>query len=266
MLVKLYKYLSIWAMLIRLNIIKKMSYRANFVLTIIDSLVWFGITLTFFEVVYLHTNAIEGWSQREILVLVCVSEFIKSILFTFLIDGMVRIPRYINSADLDAHLLKPINARYLLSVREFDVGNLANLIPATMLFIYAVSGPEININPYNVLMFVIVLVLGVFACYSAWFMFISLSFWVKKDSEVNEMFLSILTLMKYPREIYKGAVGFVFSFVIPVVLASNVPVKVLTGSVSSADVLPLVGVTVIIFCCSEAIWRVGLRRYESASI
>ena len=67
-------------------------------------------------------------------------------------------------------------------------------------------------------------------------------------------------------ECVRGAFKAVFTFALPVLLVSNVPVRVLADKISSpGSWLLLVGVGIGWSALSELFWRVSVRRYTSAS-
>ena len=68
------------------------------------------------------------------------------------------------------------------------------------------------------------------------------------------------------RGVSSGAFKAVFTFALPVLLVSNVPVRVLADKLSSPLMwLVLIGLGVIWAAISEWFWRKSLRRYTSAS-
>jgi ABC-2 type transport system permease protein len=69
-----------------------------------------------------------------------------------------------------------------------------------------------------------------------------------------------------PDEAFRGAFKAVFTFALPVLLVSNVPVRVLADKVTSLEgLLVLLGLGVVWSLISEWFWRVSVRRYTSAS-
>ena len=57
-----------------------------------------------------------------------------------------------------------------------------------------------------------------------------------------------------------------FRFVLPVLLVSNVPVRLLTDTLHWRGwLLVLLGMAVVCALASEWVWRISLRRYTSAS-
>ncbi|MEK7780579.1 MAG: ABC-2 family transporter protein, partial [Verrucomicrobiota bacterium] len=57
----------------------------------------------------------------------------------------------------------------------------------------------------------------------------------------------------------------VFTFVLPVLLVSNVPARLLTERLTSTSCLLLIGLAVGCALASEWIWRISVKRYTSAS-
>ena len=56
-----------------------------------------------------------------------------------------------------------------------------------------------------------------------------------------------------------------FTFVLPVLLVSNVPTRLLTDRLTSASCFLLVGPAIVCALGSEWIWRISVKRYTSAS-
>jgi ABC-2 type transport system permease protein len=64
----------------------------------------------------------------------------------------------------------------------------------------------------------------------------------------------------------RGAFRAVFTFVVPMLLVSNVPVKLLTDRLGSpAEMFLLAGMALGCFAVSEWVWRHAIRQYTSAS-
>ena len=65
---------------------------------------------------------------------------------------------------------------------------------------------------------------------------------------------------------FRGPFKAVFTFALPMLLVSNVPVKLLVNKLTSPlELLLLLVLAALIFAASEWLWRTALRRYTSAS-
>jgi len=69
-----------------------------------------------------------------------------------------------------------------------------------------------------------------------------------------------------PDEAFQGLFKAVFTFGVPMLLVSNVPVRLLVNKLTSVEpVLMLLGMSLVCFVVSELGWRASIRRYTSAS-
>jgi ABC-2 type transport system permease protein len=69
-----------------------------------------------------------------------------------------------------------------------------------------------------------------------------------------------------PDEAFQGVFKAVFTFAIPMLLVSNVPVRVLVNKLNSpAPLALLLAMSIVCFAISEWGWRESLKRYTSAS-
>jgi ABC-2 type transport system permease protein len=79
-------------------------------------------------------------------------------------------------------------------------------------------------------------------------------------------YYNLFNIARMPDEAFHGAFKAVFTFALPVLLVSNVPVRVLADKISSPKSwLLLIGVGLVWAALSEVFWRVSVRRYTSAS-
>jgi ABC-2 type transport system permease protein len=98
------------------------------------------------------------------------------------------------------------------------------------------------------------------------FMLASVSFWTVRAQGIVWGYFNLFNIARMPDEAFHGAFKAVFTFALPVLLVSNVPVRVLADKLTSpAAWLVLIGLGVVWALISEWFWRLSLRRYTSAS-
>jgi ABC-2 type transport system permease protein len=111
---------------------------------------------------------------------------------------------------------------------------------------------------------------GVAVLYSALLVLASISFWTIQHRELFEIWFLLLQFSNYPDEIYKKqgsayCMGTVFSYLMPMVLAINVPAKygalLLSGWVPVAAML-IVATTMLL--ASRVFFRVAIKQYRSS--
>jgi ABC-2 type transport system permease protein len=98
------------------------------------------------------------------------------------------------------------------------------------------------------------------------FMLASISFWTVRAQGIVYGYYNLFNIARLPDEAFKGAFKAVFTFALPVLLVSNVPVRVLAEKITSPKMwLVLIGLGLVWAAISEWFWRKSLRRYTSAS-
>ena len=94
----------------------------------------------------------------------------------------------------------------------------------------------------------------------------SISFWTVRAQGIVWGYYNLFQIARMPDEAFRGPFRIVFTFAIPMLLVSNVPVRLLVNKISSpAPMLLLLAMSLVCFVVSELGWRFSVKRYTSAS-
>ena len=105
-----------------------------------------------------------------------------------------------------------------------------------------------------------------FRSYSLMLMLSATSFWTVRAQGIVWGYYNLFNIARLPDEAFRGPFKAVFTFALPMLLVSNVPVKLLVNKLTSPlELLLLLVLAALIFAASEWLWRTALRRYTSAS-
>jgi ABC-2 type transport system permease protein len=74
-----------------------------------------------------------------------------------------------------------------------------------------------------------------------------------------------MQLARYPIGIYPGWLQFVLTWIIPVAIMTTIPAGALTGDIQPIVLVGAVVVSIVLFVAASALFRFGVRRYNSAS-
>lgn len=260
------RYTGIYGMLFRNSLVREMSFKANFILWIFVELLWFGLQLTFFSVLYMHTDRIADWTKWEVVMLIGASHFIQQIFQAFFLTNFIQLSELIRTGKLDFILLLPVNTRFLLSVRQVDFGAFVNATTAVGVMTYAAN--QLNMVPGvgQIIGFLLLCVTGIIVHYSLMFLLATVAFWTVRAQGIVWGYYSLFNIARMPDSAFHGLFKMVFKFAIPMLLVSNVPVRLLADKLSSpTDMLILVLMSGICLAASEIAWRISVKRYTSAS-
>lgn len=260
------RYLTIYAALWKNSVAREMSFKGNFILWIIVELLWFGLQLSFVTVVYSQTESVGTWTKWQMVLLVGASNFIQQIYQAFFLTNCTGLSELVRTGKMDFLLALPVNTRFIVSTRQVDLGAFVNALFGLCVMIFAAHRLELHPTTGQLLGFGVLCVVGIFIHYSLMFILASISFWTVRAQGIVWGYYNLFNIARMPDEAFKGAFKAVFTFALPVLLVSNVPVRVLANKVASPGGLAvLLGLGIFWALVSEWFWRISIRRYTSAS-
>jgi ABC-2 type transport system permease protein len=260
------RHLTIYAALWKNSVAREMSFKGNFILWIVVELLWFGLQLCFVSVVFSQTASVGTWTQWQMILLVGASNFIQQVYQAFFLVNCTNLSELVRTGKMDFLLLLPVNTRFIVSLRQVDLGAFVNAIFAVAVMFFAAE--KLNLHPTvaQISGFSALCVVGILIHYSLMFMLAAISFWTVRAQGIVWGYYNLFNIARMPDEAFHGAFKAVFTFALPVLLVSNVPVRVLADKLTSpASWLLLLGLGIIWAAISEWFWRLSVRRYTSAS-
>jgi ABC-2 type transport system permease protein len=266
------RYLSIYSALWKNSVTRELTFKSNFLLWIIVELLWFGLQLSFIGVLYLHTDHIGSWTKWQVVMLIGASSFIQQLYQAFFLINCTNLSELVRTGKLDFLLLLPVNTRFVVSLRQVDLGAFVNATFALATMAYAlhmahVTG-EISALPnlLQIFGFFVLCIVGIVIHYSLMFLLAAISFWTVRAQGIVWGYYNLFNIARMPDEAFSGAFKAIFTFAIPMLLVSNVPARVLVKPATSLQwSLLLLAMSILCFAVSEWGWRASLRRYTSAS-
>jgi ABC-2 type transport system permease protein len=260
------RYLSIYAALWKTSVTREMSFKGNFILWIVVEVLWFALQLCFIGVLYLQTNSIGTWTQWQVVLLVGASSFIQQTYQAIFLSNCVNLSELVRTGKMDFLLMLPVNTRFVVSLRQVDLGSFVNGAFAVAVMVYAAGKLGLHPTVAQLLGFLALCAVGILIHYSLMFMLAAISFWTVRAQGIVWGYYNLFNIARMPDEAFRGVFKAVFTFVLPVLLVSNVPVRVLAHKLTSPTLwLVLLGMGVVCAVISEWFWRLSVRRYTSAS-
>jgi ABC-2 type transport system permease protein len=263
---QLQRYLSLYSALWKNSVTREMSFKGNFILWIVVELLWFGLQLSFVSVVYSQTDAVGTWSKWQMILLVGASNFIQQLYQAFFLTNCTNLSELVRTGRMDFMLLLPVNTRFLVSLRVVDLGAFVNALFGLAVMIFAAVKLNLHPTPGQLAGFTALCVVGVLIHYSLMFILATICFWTVRAQGIVWGYYNLFNIARMPDEAFRGAFKAVFTFGLPVLLVSNVPVRVLADKINSPGAwLLLIGVGLVWAVVSELFWQYSVRRYTSAS-
>ncbi len=260
------RYGAIYAALWKTSVTREMSFKGNFVLWILVELAWFGLQLAFVGVIFSQTRTVGTWTVWQVVLLTGTSNFIQEIYQAFFLVNCTNLSELVRTGKMDFLLLLPVNTRFIVSTRQVDLPSFANAAFALCVMTFAAHKLGLHPAVVQLLGFAVLCVAGLLVHYSLMFMLASVSFWTVRAQGIVWGYYNLFNIARMPDEAFRGVFKAVFTFALPVLLVSNVPVRVLADKLTSPVALSaLFGLGITWAVISEWFWRFSIRRYTSAS-
>jgi ABC-2 type transport system permease protein len=172
----------------------------------------------------------------------------------------------VRTGKLDFLLLLPVNTRFVVSLRQVDLGGFVNASFAVAVMAYAAHQLKLAVTPIHVLAFLALCFVGIAIHYSLMFLLASVSFWTVRAQGIVWGYYNLFNIARLPDEAFSGLFKALFTFALPMLLVSNVPVRLLADKLSDPKpLLLLLAMGVACFALSEWGWRASVKHYTSAS-
>ena len=263
------RYARLFWQLGRYTLSRELSLRGNFLVKIAVEVLWLGILVAFYRVVFAKTTAVAGWPEDEYFFFVGCFFALSGIVETLFMENCNDFAELVRTGDLDFLLVRPIDEQFLISCRRIDWGTAPNVLMGAAVMGVSLWNLGWQFDPVRLAAFGVTFVCGTVISYSCMLMLTAVSVWMVRNQSLMEMWWLFTSLARYPKEIFSGAlaapVGRFFTFVLPILLVVNVPsasmVRVLEPWVVAFTVLA----SVVLAWVSRRFFLHALRSYRSAS-
>ncbi len=260
------RYIRIYAALWKNSVTRETMFKGNFLLWILVEFLWFGLQLSFIAVLYLHTDEIGTWTKWQVVMLIGASHFIQQVFQAFFLVNCTNLSELVRTGKLDFLLLLPINTRFVVSLRQVDLGAFVNAASGVAVMVYAAHQLHLVPTAVHVAGFLALCLAGILIHYSLMFLLATISFWTVRAQGIVWGYYNLFNIARMPDEAFNGVFKAVFTFAVPMLLVSNVPVRLLADKLASpVQLLLLIAMSFVCFAASEIGWRASIRHYTSAS-
>jgi len=257
--------LRIFRIYLRVGIMNEMQYRINFWVQLLQSLIALGTGLAVLWLVFSYTDTLNGWDQPELLAVMGIHILMGGFIRALVEPNMARLMEDVQMGTLDYTLTKPEDSQVLISVREFRVWQLVDVVLGLIVLVWSLVLLEAKTGLWQGLLFTFTMFLGGLMIYAVWLMISTGSFWFINMGNLIEVFESLYQAGRWPVGIYPSWLRTSLTFLVPVAFAVTVPAEALIGRLTPLTVLGALALTIFLMVAARLVWRVGLKNYTGAS-
>ncbi|HUF38253.1 MAG TPA: ABC-2 family transporter protein [Anaerolineales bacterium] len=250
---------------LRIGILNEMQYRVNFFIQLLQSFVALGTGLIGLALVFEHTNDLAGWTRPELLAVMGVHILMGGVIRAAIQPNMQTLANDIQQGTLDYALTKPVDSQVIVSVREFRLWQVVDVVMGFVVMGWAVAEMREGLGLGDGLIFTAALVLGGIMIYCFWLMLTTSAFWIIRVYEMINLFEGLYAAGRWPVGIYPLWLRSMLTFLVPVAFAVTVPSEILVGRVSVQTLLGALALTAGLVVLARFVWTLGVRNYSGAS-
>jgi ABC-2 type transport system permease protein len=245
------------------SLAKLMSFRLNFVLSMLFDVAAFATFYYTTDFLFLHISHIGTWNRENFLFYIFWLQSVNAIHAAIVAPNFWNFAAEIRDGNLDFRLLRPLGSL-------FDVFT-AMTRPVTLLTTPFILGFVIYYGiqlHVSVMGWVMMPFLWFFSliCIVLIEVMISMGLlWTKGGDGINFVRIHCQQFQRWPDFVYPDRMRWVFTRIIPFLAAVTFPVRAVIGEGAWWEI-PFLCVSMVgLWFMTRWLWTLGLRRYESAS-
>ena len=258
------RYARLFLVQIKAAALLSLQYRVDFFVQAFMALFWSGIALVPLLVLLSMRSGVAGWTADESLIVVGLFMALKGVLVGVIQPSLGNVVEHIRKGTLYFLLLKPVDAQFLLSTSKLDLARVVYVIAGLAVSSWALARTGAAPGARDLGLALLVLACALAILYALWIMVVSLAFYVVKIDNLSYLIVSTFDAARWPSSVFRGALAFVFTFVIPLALMTTYPALALLGRIRAAEITTAVVVALAFLVLSRAVWLRSVRAYTGA--
>jgi ABC-2 type transport system permease protein len=248
---------------------RELAFRGNFLVKVSVEVIWLGILLAFYKVVFARTSTVAGWNEPQLMFFVGCFFALNGLIEMLFLENCNEFAELVRTGDLDGLLLKPIDEQFLITCRRIDWGTAPNVLMGSAVMANALYQAGWQLDLIRVATFLVTFACGTAIAYGFMLMLTSLSVWMVRNQSLMEMWWLFSSLARYPREIFATPwakpLGSLFTYFVPILVVVNVPANAMVRVLDRRMVGLSLAATVLLLWLSRRFFHHALRSYRSAS-
>ena len=249
----------------RIGILKDLQYRVNLAGQLVNSALGFLLAIGSILIVFRHTDLLGDWTQTDLILLIGVFSIVRGFINLFIRPGLEAYMEGIRTGLFDYVLLKPLDSQIYVSIREFRIWSLVDLLTGVGLVAWSSWNGGAGASIGTILLFFVAILAGFAVVMAFWFILGTTAFWFIKVDNIFVIFDSLFQTARWPVTIYPATIRILLTFVVPVAWAVTMPAAALAGKMEARSLWLALLVPAFFIAVSRIFWNIGIRHYSGAS-
>ena len=260
-------YLRLTSAFARASTQSELAYRANLWVRILHSLLNLGTGVLGIVVLFEQVDSLRGWSLPATLALLGVYltlAALRSLVIGPSLEALSGMDGEIWTGQFDYTLLRPVDVQFLASVRHWRPLALIDLALGLGTVGVALGMLGTSLRLTSLLSFVAACGTAIAILYAVLLALAAMVLWQPRFL-FTWLFNAMFQMARYPVGLYPGWLRLVLTWVVPVGVMTTVPAQALVGELAPGMLIGSAGLASVLVAGATILFRLGLRRYASAS-
>lgn len=249
----------------KVNLQMALAYRTDTVVNLLLNLMWLGWELLGLNIIFSNTPSLGGWGLGELIALLGVFRLVNALMAALIWPNTEKFNASVRDGTFDYTLLQPADSMFLVTFSRMVIWRVWDLLLGAVLIIIGIRMSGGGTLPLNFVSFLFLAISGSVILYSLWIVLIAVTFWfVKFDNNVT-ILQALLDTGRYPATVYPTWLRVIVTYLVPIAVATTVPLQALRGDLTAWQVILFLGVGVASFLVASRVWKAGVQKYSGAS-
>ena len=226
----------------------------------------FLIQLIVFQAIYANVDRIGTWGKGEMIIFIGTFSMINAVNMLVYFFGINGIPQKIKNGEMDLYITKPGSPLLRLTFERINPGSIPLVGMSAMIIIYGIQLVQVPVFAGAVVSYMFWLILMTILYYELEVIIRSVCFFIISNANITKIEEAGLELcMKIPGIVFYGGYKILFCCILPYGIMATIPVQSLVGELSVWGAVYGLLITSVFTVITGAIWKSGIRHYNSAS-
>ena len=258
-------YLRLIQRFIKLNVQMSLAYRADTWINMALNLLWIGWELLGLSIIFNNTDTLGGWGPGELVALLGVWRLVNTFMMVIVWPNTEKFNASVRDGSMDYTLLQPVDSMFITSFSRITIWRLWDLLLAIILIVVGINMAGDIATASSIATFLLLILSGTLVIYSLWIVLIAFTFWFTKFDNNVTIMQALMDAGRYPVTVYPVWLQIIVTYLIPIALATSIPLQALRGELGLQQVAIFLGVGIVSFVVATRVWKAGVKQYSSAS-
>ncbi|MHC1784403.1 MAG: ABC transporter permease [Anaerolineaceae bacterium] len=251
--------------LFKINLQMILAYRADTIVNLLMEILTLGWEILSLSIIFSNTQTLAGWNLGELVALLGVFHLVNALMFVLIWPSTEKFNQSVRDGTFDYTLLQPADSMFMVTFSRMVIWRVWDILLGLVLIIFGFQMSGIAAASVNLVSFLVLAVSGTIILFSLWIVLIAATFWFTKFDNNVTILQSLLDTGRYPSMIYPLWLRVIITFIVPIAVATTIPLQALRGDLTSLQVLMFLAISAASFLAASRIWKAGIKKYSGAS-